>query len=124
MSVHVFIYFYALEESEVVARKSSVRKVFLKVPQIYSRKTSALGSPLQKSCRLEAYNLIKYRIWYRCFPVNFLEILKSIYFANICDGMPLKSKIFTGVSFRKILGFSYKRKRQLFYYEELRLTFP
>ena len=31
--------------------------------------------------------------------------------------MPLKSKIFTGVSFRKILGFYYKRERQLFYYE-------
>ena len=32
---------------------------------------------------------------------------------------PLKSKIFTGVSFRKILGFCYKRKRQLFYFEGL-----
>ena len=31
--------------------------------------------------------------------------------------MPLKSMIFTGVSFRKILGFYYKRKKQLFYYE-------
>ena len=31
--------------------------------------------------------------------------------------MPLKSKTFTGVSFRKILGFYYKRKRQLFYSE-------
>ena len=31
--------------------------------------------------------------------------------------MPLVSKIFTGVSFRKMLGFYYKRKRQLFYYE-------
>ena len=29
----------------------------------------------------------------------------------------LKSKTFTGLSFRKILGFYYKRKRQLFYYE-------
>ena len=31
--------------------------------------------------------------------------------------MPLKSRIFTRVSFRKILGFYYKQKRQLFYYE-------
>ena len=31
--------------------------------------------------------------------------------------MPLKSKIFTGVSFRKVLGFYYKLKKQLFYYD-------
>ena len=87
------------------------------VPQIYSRKIFAQGSLLQKTCRLEACNPVKYRIWYRCFPVKFLEILKSIYFANVCDGMPLKSKIFTGASFRIMLGFYYKRKRQLFYYK-------
>ena len=42
---------------------------------------------------------------------------KNIYFVNVCEGVPLKSKIFTGVSFRKILAFYYKRNRQLFYYE-------
>ena len=30
----------------------------------------------------------------------------------------LKSKIFTGVSFRKVLGFYYKHNRQLFHYQE------
>ena len=58
----VFIYFYVLEESEVVAQKSSIRKVFLKIPQVH-RKTFALGSLLKKSCRLEACNFFKYRIW-------------------------------------------------------------
>ena len=29
----------------------------------------------------------------------------------------MKSKIFTGVSFRKVLSFYYKRNRQLLYYE-------
>ena len=47
----------------------------------------------------------------------FWNLYKNIYFANVCEGMPLKSKIFTGVSFRKILGFYYKQKRQLFHYE-------
>ena len=32
----------------------------------------------------------------------FWNLYKNIYFANVCEGMPLKSKIFTGVSFRKI----------------------
>ena len=36
---------------------------------------------------------------------------KNIYFVNVCEGVPLKSKIFTGVSFRKILAFYYKRNR-------------
>ena len=46
----------------------------------------------------------------------FWNLYKNIYFANASDGMPLISKIFTGVSFRKMLHFHYKRKRQLFYY--------
>ena len=46
ISEHIFIYFYVLEESEVAARKSSIRKVFLKIPQIH-RKTSTLWFPLQ-----------------------------------------------------------------------------
>ena len=33
LSGHVFIYFYVLEESEVVAWKSSIKKVFLNIPQ-------------------------------------------------------------------------------------------
>ena len=32
-------------------------------------------------------------------------------------GAPLKSKIFTGVSFRVTLGICFKRSRQLFYYK-------
>ena len=48
---------------------------------------------------------------------EFLEIFTNIYFANVCEGLPLKSKIFTGISFRKILGFYYKRNKQPFYCE-------
>ena len=49
---------------------------------------------------------------------GFCEIFKDIYFANVCKCLPLKENIFTRVPFRKILGFYYKRNRQLFYYEE------
>ena len=48
---------------------------------------------------------------------EFYEIFKNIYFESVCEGLPLKSKIFTGVSFRKILGLYYKQNRQFFYYE-------
>ena len=47
----------------------------------------------------------------------FWNLYKNIYFASACEGMPLINKIFTGVSFRKMLGFYYKLKRQFFYYE-------
>ena len=49
------------------------------------------------------------------------NLYKNIYFANVSKGMPLKSKIFSGVSFSNILGFYYKRKRQLFNYEGISL---
>ena len=48
---------------------------------------------------------------------KFCEIFKNIYFANVFESLPLKSKIVTGVSFRKLLGFYYKRNRQFFYYD-------
>ena len=73
-----------------------------------SQKNICAGVALAIKFRLEACNFIKYRIWYRCFPMNF---------ANVCKGIPLKDKIFTGVSVRKISGFNYNRKRQIFYYE-------
>ena len=33
ISGHVFIYFHVLKESEVVTRKSSIKEVFLNIPQ-------------------------------------------------------------------------------------------
>ena len=47
----------------------------------------------------------------------FWNLYQNIYFANVFLVMPLKSKIFTGVSFRKMLSFYCKQKRQLFHYE-------
>ena len=45
------------------------------------------------------------------------EIFKNIYIVNVCKGLPLRNNIFTRVPFRKMLGFCYKRDRQLFYHE-------
>ena len=50
------------------------------------------------------------------------EIFKNIYFANICEGQPLRSKIFRGGFVRNILGFCYKRNGQLL--TERRHMFP
>ena len=64
----------------------------------------------------KACNFIKHRIWHRCFPVNFEKSLRPCFLQNVCEDLLLKSKILIGVSFSKILGFYYKRSRQLFYY--------
>ena len=71
------IFIYILEESEVVSWKGSIKKVFLKIPQISLENISAIRSLLQQRCRLEARNFIKYRIWCRCFPVTFAKSLRT-----------------------------------------------
>ena len=75
--------------------------MFLKIPQVH-RKTYALGLFCNKPAD-----------WRPATSLNtesgtgaFIWILW-----NLCNN------IFTGVSFHKILGFFYERKRQLFYYE-------
>ena len=64
---------------------------------------------------MEVWNFIKYSI--EVLSRQFCKIFKDIYFANVCEDLPLKNKIFTRVFFCKILGFYYKWNRQLFYYE-------
>ena len=44
----------------------------------------------------------------KVYSFKFCEIFKDIYFVNVYEDLPLKNKIFTRVSFRKILGFYYK----------------
>ena len=46
------------------------------------------------------------------------KIFQKTNFTNVYKGLLLKSKILVGVSFRRVSGFYYKQKRQLFYYEE------
>ena len=64
-SGHVFIYFYVLEEFykkgvvEVVGRKSSIKKVFLNIPQNSQENISA-GVSFAIKLQLEAVKFIKY----------------------------------------------------------------
>ena len=56
----------------------------------------------------------------------FLWLLRylNIYFANVCEGLPRKNRIFTRVSLCNILAIYYKRNTQLFYYEGTSLYIP
>ena len=61
-------------ESEAVARRCSVKKVFLKISQYSQENTCARVSLLIK---LQADAKLKKRIQYRCFPVNFAKFLRT-----------------------------------------------
>ena len=63
-------------ETEAVARRSSVNKVFLEISQNSQENTCARGSFVIK---LEAWpaTLLKKSLWHRCFPVNFPKFLRT-----------------------------------------------
>ena len=42
-----------------------------------------------KSCRVEAWNIIKKRLQHKCFPVNILKFLKTPILKNICERLLL-----------------------------------
>ena len=98
--------FYILEESEVVARKSSLKKVFLKIPQ---NSQENICAELSFAIKVEAggFQLHWIQNLIEVLSFEFWEIFKNIYFVNVYKGLPLNNKIFTRVSFRTILGFYY-----------------
>ena len=105
-----------IEESEIVPRRSSITKVFLKILQNSLENTCAGVSFAIKLQAESLCNLIKRRLQYRCFPVNFEKSLRTSTLqtsAKICF-----RKVRSGVSFRKVLGFYYKQKGQPFFYKE------
>ena len=76
---------------------------------------------------------IKLQAWSLATSLNtesgtgaFLWLLRylNIYFANVCEGLPRKNRIFTRVSLCNILGIYYKRNAQLFYYKGTSLYIP
>ena len=72
--------------------------------------------------KLQTEGLQLSQIQYLMLSWGSCEIFKNIYFANVCEGQPLKSKIFSGGFVRNILGFYYKRDGQLL--TERRHMFP
>ena len=91
--------------------RSSRRKEFFK-KGILKKFTTFTGKHLH---RVLAQNLVE------VLCCEFCKIFKDIYFAKVCEDLPLKNKISTGVYFRKILDFYYKWN---FYYEGTSLYVP
>ena len=68
-----------MQYTEAVARKCSVKKMFLEISQNSQENTSAKVSFLTKlqALGLRRATLLKKRLWHRCFPVNFAKFLRT-----------------------------------------------
>ena len=65
---------------EAVAQRYSVKKVFLEISQNSQENTCARVSFLIKFLR--PANLLKKRLWDRCFPMNFAKFLRTPFFTE------------------------------------------
>ena len=97
--------------------------VFLKISQ-HSKENICAGISFAIKLQAGGLQLHLKQNLVEVLSCEFCEIFKDIYFANIYEGLPIKNKIFTRVSFRKILGFFYKWNRQLFYHERTSSYIP
>ena len=71
---------------------------------------SSRSEELYKKCSQKFHRLYRetsLRIQCRCFPLNFVKSLRTPTLQMFTRGLLLKSRIFTGVSFHKIVGFYY-----------------
>ena len=64
---------------EVVLLRGSVKKVFLEMSQNSQENTSARASFLLS---LRPPTLLKKRLWHRCFPVNFVKLLRTPFYGE------------------------------------------
>ena len=62
--------------SEAITQRCSVKKVFLEILQNLQENTCALVSFL-KTLQTQPATLLKKRLWYNCFPVNFVKFFQS-----------------------------------------------
>ena len=76
ISPRVLCIAWACPYSEAVVQRYSVEKVFLEIWQNSQENTCARTSFLIK---LQA---LKRKVWHRCFPVNFLKFLRTLFFTE------------------------------------------
>ena len=68
-----------MKKLEAATRGVLSKKVFLKISQIFQENT-CWRVFFKKVAHLRAATLLKKRLWYRCFPVNFMKFLKTPFY--------------------------------------------
>ena len=84
---HKYYVAWAYPYSEAEVQRCSVKKVFLKISKNSLENTRARVSLLiklhaYKVAGLRPVTLLKRRLWHRCFPVNFMEFLRTPFFTE------------------------------------------
>ena len=90
--------------------------MFLKIPQNLQENIRA-GVSFAIKLPGWGLNFIKYRTWYRYFPVTFAKCLRTSILQTSARACLWRVRSLLGVSLCKILGLYYQWNKQLFYYE-------
>ena len=66
-------------DSEAVARRCSMKKGVLKTFTKFTGKDLCQSLFFNKVAALRPATLLKNRLWHRCFPVNFVTFLRTLF---------------------------------------------
>ena len=81
---------YVFEKLEAATGCVPQKKMFLKISEMSQENTCARVSKVS-----EPANLLKNRLWYRCFPGNFVKFLRTPFLQNNSGRLFLKNKTLT-----------------------------
>ena len=106
-----------VQQSEAVAQRCSVKKVFLKNSQ-NSPENPCASLFFNKVAGLSAATFLKIRLWCRCFPVNFAKFLRKPFFIEHLRWLLLNNLILihpTGFNDRHVKKILPHEKKQASY---------
>ena len=98
MEVSLSSFAYSSKLSEAVVRRCSVENLFLEISQNLQENNCARASFLEKRLGLRPATLLKKRLWHRCFPVNFVKLLRALFLQNTSGGCFLTIKTVSNVT--------------------------
>ena len=73
----------------VAAHKFSEIRNFTKFQEKHSWRSLVLSSKDSGFIKKDSYNVIKKRLWHRCFPVNFAKFLRTAFSQDTCGWLLL-----------------------------------
>ena len=74
-------------------QRCSVRRCILRNFAKFARKHLCQGLFFNKVEGLRPVTLLKKRLWHRCFPVNFVNLLRTTFLQNTSGGLLLNVKL-------------------------------
>ena len=82
-----------LLDIEAVARRCSVKKVFLKISREFTAKHLCQSLFFNKVAALKSATLLKKRQWHRCFPLNFVKFPRTPFLTENLRWLLLRRRV-------------------------------